>query len=140
MPSNSHYLVGILITGSSRMRPSAAGSWARVRWERIAAMATICITGSSDGIGLTTARVLLADGHRVLIHARSQHRGRPVLEQLGGETALVTGNLAQRDQVHRLADKIQAHGPVDVLVHNAGVWVRGSTPRTTVDRLETTSP
>jgi len=29
-------------------------------------MAVICITGSSDGIGLATARVLVADGHRVL--------------------------------------------------------------------------
>jgi NAD(P)-dependent dehydrogenase (short-subunit alcohol dehydrogenase family) len=101
-------------------------------------MATICITGSSDGIGLATARVLLADGHRVLIHARSRDRGRPVLEQLGGEAALVTGDLAQLDEVHRLADQIHAHGPVDALVHNAGVWVRGSTPRTTVDELETT--
>jgi NAD(P)-dependent dehydrogenase (short-subunit alcohol dehydrogenase family) len=104
----------------------------------MAAMSAICITGSSDGIGLATARVLLADGHRVLIHARSRDRGRPVLEQLGGDTTLVTGDLAQLDEVHRLADQIQAHGPVDVLVHNAGVWVRGSAPRTTVDGLETT--
>jgi NAD(P)-dependent dehydrogenase (short-subunit alcohol dehydrogenase family) len=104
----------------------------------MAAMATICITGSSDGIGLATARVLLAGGHRVLIHARSRDRGRPVLEQLGGDTALVTGDLAQLEEVRRLADQIQAQGPVDVLVHNAGVWVRGSTPRTTVDGLETT--
>jgi NAD(P)-dependent dehydrogenase (short-subunit alcohol dehydrogenase family) len=101
-------------------------------------MATICITGSSDGIGLATARVLLAGGHRVLIHARSQDRGRPVLEQLGGDPALVTGDLAQLEEVRRLADQILAQGPVDVLVHNAGVWVRGSTPRTTVDGLETT--
>jgi NAD(P)-dependent dehydrogenase (short-subunit alcohol dehydrogenase family) len=104
----------------------------------MAAMAAICITGSSDGIGLATARVLLADGHRVLIHARSRDRGRLVLQQLGGETTLVTGDLAQLDEVHRLADQIQAHGPIDALVHNAGVWVRGNTPRTTVDGLETT--
>ena len=104
----------------------------------MAAMAVICITGSSDGIGLATARVLVADGHRVLIHARSRDRGRPVLEQLGGETTLVTGDLAQLDEVHRLADQIHANGPVDALVHNAGVWVRGNTPRTTADGLETT--
>ena len=104
----------------------------------MAAMAAICITGSSDGIGLATARVLLAGGHRVLIHARSRDRGRLVLEQLAGETALVTGDLAQLDEVHRLADQIQTHGPIDALVHNAGVWVRGNTPRTTVDGLETT--
>ena len=106
--------------------------------EKMAAMAVICITGSSDGIGLATARVLVAGGHRVLIHARSRDRGRPVLEQLGGETTLVTGDLAQLDQVHRLADQIHANGPVDALVHNAGVWVRGNTPRTTADGLETT--
>jgi NAD(P)-dependent dehydrogenase (short-subunit alcohol dehydrogenase family) len=108
------------------------------QWEKMAAMAVICITGSSDGIGLATARVLVADGHRVLIHARSRGRGRPVLEQLGGEATLVTGNLAQLDEVHRLADQIRANGPVDTLVHNAGVWVRGNTPRTTADGLETT--
>jgi len=101
-------------------------------------MAVICITGSSDGIGLATARVLVADGHRVLIHARSQDRGRPVVEQLGGETTLVTGDLAQLDEVHGLADQIHAKGPIDALVHNAGVWVRGNTPRTTADGLETT--
>ncbi len=101
-------------------------------------MAAICITGSSDGIGLATARVLLAQGHRVLIHARSRDRGRPVLEQLDGDAALVTGDLTRLDEVHRLADQILAQGPVDVLVHNAGVWVRGSTPRTTVDGFETT--
>jgi short-subunit dehydrogenase len=44
---------------------------------------------------------------------------RPVLEQLGGETTLVSGDLAQLDQVHRLADQIHANGPVDALVHNA---------------------
>jgi NAD(P)-dependent dehydrogenase (short-subunit alcohol dehydrogenase family) len=104
----------------------------------MAAMAVICITGSSDGIGLATARVLVADSHRVLIHARSRDRGLPVLEQLGGETTLVTGDLAQLDEVHRLADQIHANGPVDALVHNAGVWVRGNTPRTTADGLETT--
>ena len=106
--------------------------------EKMAAMAVICVTGSSDGIGLATARVLIAGGHRVLIHSRSRDRGRSVLEQLGGETTLVTGDLAQLDQVHRLADQIHANGPVDALVHNAGVWVRGNTPRTTADGLETT--
>jgi hypothetical protein len=45
---------------------------------RITTMAVIGITGSTDGIGRATARLLLADGHRVLVHARSRERGEPV--------------------------------------------------------------
>ncbi len=101
-------------------------------------MSVICITGSSDGIGLATTRVLVAQGHRVLIHARSAARGLPVREQLGGETALVTGDLARLDEVRGLAEQIRANGPIDALVHNAGVWVRGNAPRATPDGLEST--
>lgn len=101
-------------------------------------MASICITGSSDGIGLATAQVLLAAGHRVMVHARTPERGRPVVDGLRGDAVLVTGDLARPDEVHRLADQVRANGRVDVLVHNAGVWVRGDTPRATADGLETT--
>jgi NAD(P)-dependent dehydrogenase (short-subunit alcohol dehydrogenase family) len=106
-------------------------------------MATICVTGSSDGIGLATARVLLGRGHRVLVHARSEERGRPVLQDLhamglSGDVQLVTGDLARLSGVRDLAGQLREQGPVDVLIHNAGVWVRGGTPRTTEDGFETT--
>lgn len=103
-------------------------------------MSTICLTGATDGIGLATARVLLAGGHRVLVHARSEERGRPVVEELAaaGEAVLVTGDLARREEVRGLAEQVLALGPLDALVHNAGVWVRGSTPARTEDGLETT--
>jgi hypothetical protein len=45
---------------------------------RMTTMAVIGITGSTDGIGRAAARVLLADGHRILVHARSRERGEPV--------------------------------------------------------------
>ena len=92
-------------------------------------MATICITGATDGIGLATARVLLADGHRVLVHARNEARGRPVVEDLAGDAVLVTGDLARPAEIRTLAEQVAGHGPLDALVHNAGVWVRGNTPR-----------
>ena len=101
-------------------------------------MATVCITGATDGIGLATAGVLLAGGHRVLVHARSEARGRPVVQGLDGDAHLVTGDLAQLAEVRSLAEQIAGHGPLDVLVHNAGVWVRGDTPRVTPDGFETT--
>ena len=101
-------------------------------------MATICITGSTDGIGLATARLLLEQGHRVLVHARSEQRGRAVVEGLGGDVELVTGDLARLDDVRALAAQLADAGPLDVLAHNAGVWVRGDTPPVTVDGFETT--
>ncbi len=101
-------------------------------------MSTICITGASDGIGLATARVLLAAGHRVLVHARSEERGQPVLDALDGDVSLVTGDLARLGDVRALAAQIVASGPVSTLVHNAGVWVRGSTPALSADGFETT--
>jgi NAD(P)-dependent dehydrogenase (short-subunit alcohol dehydrogenase family) len=101
-------------------------------------MAVIGITGSTDGIGRAAAQVLLADGHRVLVHARSRERGEPVAKALGGDVALVVGDLARIDDVRRLADQARKHGPIDAWVHNAGVWVGGSTPRTSADGHETT--
>lgn len=97
---------------------------------------TVCITGSTDGIGLAAARRLVADGHRVVVHARTAQRGAPVVEELGAD--LVTGDLAVLDEVRGLADQLLDLGGVDVLAHNAGVWVRGETPRTTGDGFETT--
>lgn len=101
-------------------------------------MSTICITGATDGIGLATTRRLLGDGHRVLVHARSEERGRTVLADLTGDAVLVTGDLANLTAVRTLAAQIADHGPLDVLVHNAGVWVRGATPPTSADGFETT--
>jgi len=107
-------------------------------------MSTICITGSTDGIGLAAARLLLGRGHRVLVHARSEQRGAPVVGALRsaaaspGDVALVTGDLASLDSVRDLAAQLRAHGPIDVLAHNAGVWVRGEMPRITEDGFETT--
>jgi NAD(P)-dependent dehydrogenase (short-subunit alcohol dehydrogenase family) len=87
-------------------------------------MASICITGSTDGIGLAAARQLVADGHQVVVHARSEQRGRPVAAELS-DARLVVGDLADLDQVRALAEAL---GPIDVLVHNAGVWPRPDTP------------
>jgi len=101
-------------------------------------MSTIVLTGATDGIGLATTRLLLAQGHRVLVHARSEERGRPVVDALSGDAVLVTGDLADLTEVVALARQVTQQGAPDVLVHNAGVWVRGSTPPVSADGFETT--
>ena len=45
-----------------------------------------------------------------------------IAERTGRRTTVVTGDVAERDDVHRIVDEaLDAHGRIDVLVNNAGV-------------------
>jgi short-subunit dehydrogenase len=45
---------------------------------------TILITGSTDGIGLETAKILVSQGHRVLLHGRNPAKLKAVEKTLSG--------------------------------------------------------
>ena len=47
---------------------------------------TILITGSTDGIGLETARMLVSQGHHVLLHGRNPAKLEEVEKTLSGLT------------------------------------------------------
>ena len=51
-------------------------------------MKTILITGATDGIGRETARQLLAQGHRVLLHGRTLERAQQTIQALDTPTAV----------------------------------------------------
>ena len=53
----------------------------------------IFITGFSDGLGLAAARNLMADGHDVVLHARSPQRASAVLDLTAHGAAIVIGDL-----------------------------------------------
>ena len=84
------------------------------------------VTGGSSGIGLATARLLLADGARVAICGRDAARLASAVEKLGTPKAELL--LAERcdvldqAQVDAFARKVAqwGGGKVDLLVNNAG--------------------
>jgi NAD(P)-dependent dehydrogenase (short-subunit alcohol dehydrogenase family) len=85
-------------------------------------MARVFITGSADGLGLLAARSLVDLGHRVVLHGRDEARGKQALEKVPGAEDVLTADLSSIDATTALAEKINASGPFDVVIHNAGVY------------------
>lgn len=80
----------------------------------------ILVTGSTDGVGLATARELLDSGHHVVVHARTQSRLAAVQELLDDGAEAVVGDLGILDEVHDLVEQANALGPFNAVIHNAG--------------------
>lgn len=84
-------------------------------------MARIFITGSTDGLGRLAAARLIAQGHRVIVHARNPQRAEAVRAKLPGAEAVVIGDLADPDETYQLAAEVNALGQCDAVIHNAGI-------------------
>lgn len=98
-------------------------------------MARIFITGSTDGLGLMAAQLLLENGHQVVLHARDDSRAQHVLEIVPGAESVVTGDLSSIDATIKVADQVNALGNFDAIIHNAGVGYRERCRVETVDGL-----
>jgi NAD(P)-dependent dehydrogenase (short-subunit alcohol dehydrogenase family) len=85
-------------------------------------MARIFITGSADGLGQLAAKALIAQGHRVVLHARNETRGQQAMDQVRRAEGVVTADLANSDETKELAAKVNALGKFDAIIHNAGVY------------------
>ena len=85
-------------------------------------MARIFVTGSADGLGYATALALLDEGHDVVVHVRSQARLSAVKDLMARGARAVMGDLADLGQTRQVADQVNAIGPMDAVIHNAGVY------------------
>jgi NAD(P)-dependent dehydrogenase (short-subunit alcohol dehydrogenase family) len=84
-------------------------------------MARVFITGSSDGLGRMAAQLLLEQGHRVVLHARSEKRAQEALSAVPGAETVVVGDLTSIAQTKKVARQVNALGSFDGVIHNAGV-------------------
>ena len=100
------------------------------------------VTGANSGIGKVTALELARMGARVVMVCRDRARGEAALTEIkqatgSGGLELMLCDLSSQADIRRFADQFRAtHDRLDVLVNNAGVYLRKRT--TTVDHLEAT--
>lgn len=103
---------------------------------------TVCITGSTHGIGLGIARAFAADDYRVILnsHIRDDHAERAIGELSAlTDVHFVQTDLARPGGAERLVDEAYAHwGRLDTLVNNAGTFLDAPFGQLTEDIFERT--
>lgn len=80
----------------------------------------IFITGSTTGLGLIAAQLLMKQGHEVVLHARSKK------SSMLKDVTYVTGDLTHSEEVKSVAEQVNKIGTFDVIIHNAGVYTASS--------------
>lgn len=84
------------------------------------------VTGASSGLGRRFAWTLARAGAEVVIAARSEDKLvslKQEIEQFGGSAICVSLDVRDRQKIRETIDLVEADGPIDVLVNNAGVAI-----------------
>jgi NAD(P)-dependent dehydrogenase (short-subunit alcohol dehydrogenase family) len=87
---------------------------------------TVLVTGGTTGIGRVVADQLAAGGAHVVISGRDLARGqaaRAALTEFGGIAEFVSADLAEVNDVRRLAERALelGEGHVDIVINNAAL-------------------
>jgi 3-oxoacyl-[acyl-carrier protein] reductase len=78
------------------------------------------VTGSTSGIGLETARLLAAEGARVVVTGRDQDRVERARAEAGAAVGVACDLSEPAAPQELVAETVEAVGPVECLVNNVG--------------------
>ena len=81
------------------------------------------VTGAGDGIGEMLARQLAAAGMKVCVQDIREDAAARVAADIGGAAFPLAFDISDRDASAAAAEKLAAHGPLNLLWLNAGVGV-----------------
>jgi NAD(P)-dependent dehydrogenase (short-subunit alcohol dehydrogenase family) len=87
-------------------------------------MARVFATGSADGLGRMAAELLIEQGHKVVLHARSTARAEETRKKVAGADDIVVGDLSSIAETKSVADQMNRLGRFDAVIHNAGIGCR----------------
>lgn len=92
----------------------------------------VIITGGNSGVGAAAAKLLAAEGAKVVITARRAAALEAVakeIEAAGGEVLAVPTDISKPGDAENLVEKtLEKFGKIDVLVNNAGILEEGLKP------------
>ena len=86
---------------------------------------TVLVTGANRGVGRAIAEALAArEGYQVLAAARDPQAAQETAQALGGDSIGIVLDLSRPERLAASVSEIEAaHGPIDILINNAGVLV-----------------
>src|SRR5262245_17354796 len=94
----------------------------------------VAITGASSGIGEALAREYGRHGAKLTLVARREELLRRLAGEIGGDVFVAPHDLSLPEGAEGwIASAEAAHGPIDVLVNNAGIEKTGPTAEADVE-------
>src|SRR5258708_35384139 len=79
------------------------------------------ITGGTEGIGLSTAKLFVREGAHVFITGRREQELDKAVKAIGSNVTGVQGDVAKLADLDRLYETVKKKGRIDVLFANAGI-------------------
>jgi 3alpha(or 20beta)-hydroxysteroid dehydrogenase len=94
------------------------------------------ITGAAGGIGAATARRFAAEGARLLLTDADAAGAQRIASELGDVAAARAHDVTSELDWQAVADQaVDAHGRIDILLNNAGVFLAASLQETSLEEF-----